>query len=355
MKLIPGGFISEFSLGADGEPPSEFRIFRNGTNRSTKGTFHFTDASAKTCMSEFAQCGVDLMVDYEHAAWAAKYAVDPAQAGKAAGWFKPAVKDGELWATRCSWTPEGAAKLKAREFRYMSPLFGHTEDGTVMSLMNVALTNMPALFEVTPLMASAFSKLFPDTPEFTKMKTLLAMLSLPEAATEAQAVEAFQKFKDGTESVLKLCGASTVSEALGKIQGWQKGAESAAALSKRLEDQEHAEKSAKLKAMLEKAVADKKIAPSEVEHLSKTSDVEWLAGYIKAKPAVIGAPAVAPKPGEAGTAQANTAGVTEADKHVAKMLSRSPADYAKRLEDLAKHKESLGPITRSLVNAAAED
>src|SRR4051812_4032691 len=106
---------------AGDEPPSEFRVFSAGDNGTTKGTFVFDDAAAKRVMADYAEHGVDLMLDYAHASLDSDLSPNPSQAGKAAGWFNIELRDGELWAVNVRWTEAAASALKAKEWRYMSP------------------------------------------------------------------------------------------------------------------------------------------------------------------------------------------------------------------------------------------
>jgi hypothetical protein len=77
------------------------------------------------------------------------------------GWFTPEVRNGELWATRISWTAPGAERLRSRRQRYTSPAFycAEFDDKTqlprVTSLINCAIVSMPATYQIAPLVASA--------------------------------------------------------------------------------------------------------------------------------------------------------------------------------------------------------
>ncbi len=135
-------------------PPTEFRIFSAGKIETTKGTFIFDAQAAKSVMSEYQTHGADLMVDYDHASLAA-LSLDPAQAGKAAGWFGLDVRGGELWAVNVRWTPPAADALANKEWRYMSPAFSTDDEGRVTSLLNVAITNLPATRNLQPLIAAS--------------------------------------------------------------------------------------------------------------------------------------------------------------------------------------------------------
>jgi phage I-like protein len=118
VQVIP--FTTLSSAVASDEPPKEFKIFSAGKVETTKGTFTFDDVAAKSVMAEYAKHGTDLMIDYDHASLA-DAAIDPALAGKAAGWFDLELRNGELWAVNVRWTPAAEAALRAKEWRYTSP------------------------------------------------------------------------------------------------------------------------------------------------------------------------------------------------------------------------------------------
>ena len=134
-------------------PPTEFRIFASGPIDTTKGSFTFDEASAAAVMADYTAHGIDLMIDYDHASLS-PMPVDPALSARAAGWFKLAVRNGELWAVDVRWTDPAKAALTAKEWRFMSPAFTTDDAGRVTSLLNVALTNMPATRQLDPLMAA---------------------------------------------------------------------------------------------------------------------------------------------------------------------------------------------------------
>lgn len=142
---------------AENEPPKEFCIFTAGQVVTTKGTFTFDDAAAKSVMAEYEAHGIDLMIDYDHASLA-DVTLDPAQTGKAAGWFNLELRNGELWAVNVRWTPPAEASLRAKEWRFMSPAFSTDGEKRVTSLLNVAITNLPATRRLEPLMAAGARK-----------------------------------------------------------------------------------------------------------------------------------------------------------------------------------------------------
>lgn len=143
------------SIEVTDEPPTEFRIFTAGVVDTVKGEFLFDAKASKLVLAEYAEHGIDLMIDYDHASLGAESAIDPANAGKAAGWFNIEVRGGELWAVNVRWTPPAAEALKRKEWRFMSPAFSTDKSGRVTSLLNVALTNIPATRRLDPLVAAS--------------------------------------------------------------------------------------------------------------------------------------------------------------------------------------------------------
>jgi len=164
------------TLGADegAALPTEFRIFTAGTVETTKGSFVFDADSIASVMAEYKAHGIDLMVDYAHASIDACDARDPAEAGKAAGWFNLEVRDGELWAVNVRWSTAAAAALAGKEWRFMSPAFA-VKDGRIVSLLNVALTNIPATRKLEPLVAAARDlRTLSTGPAFTDVSRALS-------------------------------------------------------------------------------------------------------------------------------------------------------------------------------------
>jgi phage I-like protein len=226
-------FAIELQAGA--EPPTEFRLFGAGPNKAHdgRGTFVFDDLSAQACMTHSAERGLDYVIDYEHASLSS-FSLDPAESGKAAGWFTPEIRDGALFATNVKWTPKATEKLKAREFRYFSPAadFEATPDGgkRITKLINCALTNNPALAGIPPLMATAEI----NPKEHRMNKILLSLLKLSETASEAELQAAITRLVDGHAALLSATGKTNHAEALGVLAGWKAGAEQAVTLSAEL-------------------------------------------------------------------------------------------------------------------------
>jgi len=145
-----------------------------------------------------------LPVDYEHQLLLAK---QNGQAAPASGWVEAvAYVPGRGLFAAVSWTAKARQHISADEYRYISPLFTFDpETGAVLSLVNAALTNNPALDGMD---AVALAALFPSvtaattTPtqaKETNMDELLErlrwLLNLPITATAEEIVAQLDKLK----------------------------------------------------------------------------------------------------------------------------------------------------------------
>ncbi len=126
LRLLP---LGEVKL-VDGRPP-----------------FEVTPESLADMVTAFGARGTDLVVDYEH------QSLKGGQA-PAAGWIKDLeVREDGLWA-QVEWTGKAEDYLKQREYRYFSPVLRiDPASRQPQELMNVALTNVPAIAGLSPLVA----------------------------------------------------------------------------------------------------------------------------------------------------------------------------------------------------------
>lgn len=269
----------DLPFAAGKPPPSEFRIFAAGKIETTKGSFLFDAKAADLVMASAAEYGNDYAVDYDHG-MGAFLAMDPAESGKAAGWFKPELRSGELWATQVSWTPKAAEKLSAREYRYTSPAFRtEKEGGRIAELVNVALTNLPATKKHPPLMASRAG----ESGMESKMKTIAVALSLAAEATEAEVLAAVTTLQGFTARILSEVGARTQAEALGILAGWKGNAAKVAELTAKVAGFELAQTEAEIEKLIAEGKTAGKITPSsepEVRKLAKEHGAGALKGFL---------------------------------------------------------------------------
>ncbi|MFZ6744428.1 phage protease [Undibacterium sp. JH2W] len=93
------------------------------------------------------------MIDYEHQSLSG-------QQSPAAGWFNALVwKSDGLYVQAAQWTAAAKAMIVANEYRFISPVFTYSKETfEVQSLVSVALTNTPALPELTDLSSVALTQ-----------------------------------------------------------------------------------------------------------------------------------------------------------------------------------------------------
>jgi phage I-like protein len=308
----------DIALDASAEPPKEFRLFAKGAIETQKGVFLFDDVAGQAVMAAANDFGNDYPVDYGHAMWNPPYGGDPAETGKAAGWFKPELRDGELWATSVSWTPRGAKALADREYRYCSPTFRTDDGGRIRELINVALTNLPATKRMNPLVLDRRN---PDdgppaSTEVRPMKSLLVALGLPETTTEAEAVVLASKQRE----LVALTGKTNVGEALGVVTAWKEAASRAEGLSAELAKLKTDGIEREVVSIVDEAVKAGKATPAQREFLlgMGRQDAARLKGFLDASPVIAAATGQKTPPAQAGGA------VTEEELKVAKMLGLDP-------------------------------
>lgn len=91
-----------------------------------------------------------------------------------------------------SWTTKATQAIAGREYRYKSPVIAYDSDGSITNVMNVAITNQPALLTLDELTALS-AKFNVTEKQDNSMKLLayvIASLGLPTTTTEDQAVTA---------------------------------------------------------------------------------------------------------------------------------------------------------------------
>lgn len=286
-------FLSIELLGQEGvtEPPTEFRIFKLGMYESTKGVFKVTPATAKSVMQHAQKYGNDFCVDYGHAAHSF-IALDPSLSGKAAGWFKPEARNGEIWATNVRWTPQAKQMLTDREYRYFSPVFRHSEDGEVLELLSVGLTNLPATTGMKPLMASQQQQPEHQPPTTSQepsmdIAQLVALLSMSANATEADVVAELARRQSMVAELSALTGQREVPGMLGAIKAWKAGSDTVASLTQRITELEKKEKDAELTALLDQGKRDGKVTPA-MEPALRSMPVDQLKAFLTALPVFAG-------------------------------------------------------------------
>lgn len=228
-------------LGSSGQPPTEFRLFKSGLNETSKGTYLFDAQAAESVMTTFGARCVDLAIDLEHQMLDA--ATSDPTARDARGWFKLALRKGELWAVNVRWTADGAARLMEKRQRYVSPAFKVDDEGRVLSILNVAIVAMPATHATEALIAASQRNApgdtqmepTPPTPPTPTLEDLIAALEANDPATALEIAQRLLAAEDdalpaesapskpaesapAALSILRLTGCTTLAQAAREVE-----------------------------------------------------------------------------------------------------------------------------------------
>jgi phage I-like protein len=181
------GAIALALASADPQHPNEewIHLIPSGefSGRDGRGPWTLSNADAVIAASSAYAGAKKIPVDYDHQT---DLAAKNGQPAPAAGWISQleARSDG-IWGL-VEWTEKASAHLDAKEYRYLSPVFNFAPSGEVTRVLRAALTNNPALLELTAL-ASAQSSDMPAPDPLAELRSLLELADDAdiEAITEA--------------------------------------------------------------------------------------------------------------------------------------------------------------------------
>lgn len=135
--------------------------------------------------------GVPIVIDYDHQVIHSEKNGKPAPA---AGWVQSlAARADGIWAL-VEWTAKAANFLRNKEYRFISPVYMHRPDGTIVSIANAGLTNSPAHSNLTAL-ASLKDPMDPQME--AALAGLRALFGLPADAKPDAIYEAARALKEG--------------------------------------------------------------------------------------------------------------------------------------------------------------
>lgn len=195
-SCIPGTKASHATtLGAD--LPEWVQLLPAGTFAGIdgRGPYHLSDPNAVIHLSGEMAVG-DLPIDYGHAL---EVEGPEGDAAPAAGWITALEeRGGEIWG-RVEWTDEGARRIRGREYRFLSPVFFHDDQGTVQVITRAGLTNRPNL-----RLKSINTQSAPGGKETTldpELSQLAVALGLSEDATAEEVLAAIVALRVAAEAV----------------------------------------------------------------------------------------------------------------------------------------------------------
>ena len=197
-------------LPEDGSVPEWIEILPLGefdTNADDKrGPFRADGAKVIAATNER---GLDrLSIDYDHRTYTASDS-------RAAGWIRELKVDGDALKARIEWTPDAAAAIKKKEYRFVSPVFKCQPDnpdapedevsGDVLFIRGAALTNDPAL-TMTAILSTARIMTMKGK---VRMKMSEICAALEKMYPDADADQ--NRFRNSAPMRLRLCSRPTAA------------------------------------------------------------------------------------------------------------------------------------------------
>lgn len=279
--------LSAQLIDLGGAAPSAIRLLPAGNFRAKDGRpqglpgWHLDSLSARALIDAAARQADRFLIDYDHQTL---YASQNGGKAPAAGWFSQLEwREGDgvalagLYATDVEWTDAAKQAIRAREYRYISPVLTFDpKNGAVTGLLMAALVNHPALDGLTDLAAAHFQ----PTRRLPRMNPeLLKLLALPDSADEAavlDAVTALQTQAVAAQTQLAALAAQTPDpaqyapvSALAALQ-----TELAALTAKVREDE--------LEKLIAPALADGRLLPAQKEwaEMLGRKDIASLSAYL---------------------------------------------------------------------------
>jgi phage I-like protein len=225
--------------------------------------------SLAAMVEAFRSRGVDLVIDYEHQSLQGRRA-------PAAGWIKDLEDRADgLWA-RVEWTSQAEEYLRNREYRYFSPVLQlDPETRKPLALMQVGLTNVPAIKRLPPLVAkweaggreaAAVSHQTPNRQDEGKgeeVDKLKLLLGLGQVAEDQAIWAGVLEFCGNLAAALKLPEKATAAQILEAAKAVQAAAERVKEVEEELQQQKSRMAAETTAQAVEEALKAGKIAPAQ--------------------------------------------------------------------------------------------
>lgn len=144
-------------------PLKSFRLFAYGDVPTTKGALLFDEQGAIRVMAfyEAYTSAREGWLDIDVAHLSQGDDPDP-QAHKSAGKFRLDLREDGLWAKDVTYAPEFFEAVAEERFRSYSPVVEYDEDRRICAVLQLALTNIPAMHGATPLALSVRGAMSPQ-------------------------------------------------------------------------------------------------------------------------------------------------------------------------------------------------
>lgn len=308
----------------DGQAPQWVELIPAGptvSGRDGRDWLFDTDAQ-QFVLSSFVGRGIDLPIDWEHAT---QHRAPKGEPAPASGWIKQLeIRDGALWG-QVDWTQEGNAQVATRQYRFLSPVFDYVEaTGQIVRLVSAGLTNKPN-FTLTALNQEG------QPTEFTYVKfsaALLALLGLPESATEDQVIAATADLKQTAQAANS--EKADITRFMPRAD-YDLAVNRATNAEKALADHQKAGHEKVVETEIQAALIAGKITPATAEYhraaCSEQAGLDRFREFVKAAPSVA-------DPSNLGNRQpeATATALNAEQQAVCKQLGLDPVEFAKSLK-----------------------
>jgi phage I-like protein len=193
--------------GVDGEPKKRIQLFPMGTvtGRDGRGPYRLDDlahAQAVVAASLATAGSSQIPIDYDHQI---PFGVKDGVAGNApaSGWITGMEATPEGIFADVEWTDAASAKIKAKEYRYISPYFGFEQStGRLKRILNAALLNFANFTEL-----AAVASADPQRNDMD-LKALAKALGLAEDSTLEQITAAAAMLKATADTAAERIAAA---------------------------------------------------------------------------------------------------------------------------------------------------
>ena len=310
------GFASPIAQGDT--PPERIMLLPASPAVLNDGRGPWTFADARALIAASQADGRPLVIDFDHAT------DTKAPTAPAAGWIESLeVEGGAIWG-RVSWTPQGAAALKDKAYRFVSPVIATApRSNEVKRLMRAGLVNDPAI-PALPQLAASEDIVSDKTPPKTPAPAAVAPFPGNDAANAVAAGlgddEALQKQLASALNTAKqdvdpaaFVPKAAFDEAMQRLKAVETASAEAAA--------------AQTAARIDAAIEAGKLMPSMRDWAVglAASNPDALAAYIDAAPTVAAAAAAPTVDGAPKTAVT----LSDTEKQICAATGVSEEDFAK--------------------------
>lgn len=264
------------ALNAEGGiVPAEIVLLPAGSTVTGRDGRSWLNDQPDAIIAAFDAGGLDLPVDLEHATELKAPKGEPAPAQ---GWVKKLLNRAGAIVAQVEWTEAGAALIKGKAYRFLSPAFLHQQDnGRVVRLLSVGLTNRPNLY-----IPALNSEKITETP--MDRAAIAAALGIATTATDADVITSINSLKASVAAPdpKKFVPAADLTAALNRATTAE------AALAARTK----ADGEAKATSLIDQAVKDGKIAPASKDYYLALCHAEGgyaqVEGLLKTLPVLTG-------------------------------------------------------------------